>query len=700
MIQIDSRSALLDRLCDAWSPQAVAVDHWSRDPAAMWVAAGKQPDPWQLAVTNSTAQQILMLCSRQSGKALALDTPIYTPDGWTTMENVRVGDLVFTEDGERTSVIAVSPVMEHESYRVVFSDGETIVADADHQWTVLDKPCRVAMERNEGCIVKDWPTWQSIGKHRFLPRTKTLTTREMSLSVLLNGKESNYAVPAARPLSYGHEDPFEAVERHLSVDPYVLGVWLGDGHSESARITSADPEVFVFIAEAGYTVCDATHVKHVTKAEVRGIGKGVHGGKHREHTSLTRTLSEMGLIGNKRIPRSYLTASVHDRIRLLQGLMDTDGWVSETVNTCEFSNTNKRLVGGFVELANSLGIITSVKEVTAFCNGKNCGPHWRIHFNPWFQVFRIPRKAERLHLESGRPSRRRLRYIRDIVPNGKVKVKCISVASSNKLYLAGRGMIPTHNSTSMAAAAYHTAVTKPGSTTLIISRSLRQAAELKRKVDEFHFAMQGQRIGWRGAAKRLTKYQLRSRDEIDVPGADLEDAVRNSVLGLELGNGSRILAMPCMADTMVGYTIDLLIYDEAARIPDAVYYLMRQTVARAAAAGKSRLIAASTPNGKMGWFWEEINNCREAVAAGREPAWECYNVVGGRLGTDGAALVGDCGWLTRAFLQRELESIGQRWYRQEYGCEFVDALDQVFAQADIDRALRVVDDGFAAMEDV
>lgn len=252
-------------------------------------------------------------------------------------------------------------------------------------------------------------------------------------------------------------------------------------------------------------------------------------------------------------------------------------------------------------------------------------------------------------------------------------------------------------STSMAAAAYRTAITKPGSTTLIVSRSLRQAAELKRKVDEFHFAAQGVKrpvSPWRRAAKRLTQNAIRLRDELDD-----EDAVRNSVLGLELANGSRILAMPCLADTAVGYTIDLLIYDEAARIPDPVYYLMRQTLARAAAAGKSRLIAASTPNGKQGWFWDEWNACQLAIADGKTSAWECYNVVGGRVGDDGAALVGDCGWLNQEFLQRELESIGQRWYRQEYGTEFVDAIDQVFSQADIARALRVVDD-LVIQEDV
>jgi Terminase large subunit, T4likevirus-type, N-terminal len=249
-------------------------------------------------------------------------------------------------------------------------------------------------------------------------------------------------------------------------------------------------------------------------------------------------------------------------------------------------------------------------------------------------------------------------------------------------------------STAMAAAAYHTAVTVPDSTTLIVSRSLRQANELKRKVDEFHYASRGEQADhWRRTAKRLTRWQLVKRDEIDDA-----DAVRNTILSMELANGSRVLAMPCMTDTAVGFTIDLLVYDEAARIPDHVAAAMRPTLARARSRGRGRLIAASTPNGKRGWFWEEWERCQTAIAAGRKPAWECYNAVGGAIIGDRAVVAEDCSWLTQEFLQSELESIGRRWFAQEYGCEFVDAVDQVFSQADIDRALRVVDD-WAPVED-
>lgn len=267
------------------------------------------------------------------------------------------------------------------------------------------------------------------------------------------------------------------------------------------------------------------------------------------------------------------------------------------------------------------------------------------------------------------------------------------------LVLCGR---QTGKSTTAASLALHTALTKPNSTTLIISRSLRQAAELKRKVDEFHHGLLAEssplKATRRGRPFRPLPWRVNRLRHEEV---DDDEAVRNSVLSLELFNGSRILAMPCSADTSVGFTIDLLIYDEAARIPDGVYFPMRPTVARARSRGEGgRVVALTTPNGKVGWFWEAWNRCQAALARGDKPEWEVVQVPAGVLGPDGTIRLGGCPHLTVEFLRSEYEELGSRWWLQEYGIKFVDALDQVFAQADIDRALRVVDDGFAVMEDV
>jgi len=125
-------------------------------------------------------------------------------------------------------------------------------------------------------------------------------------------------------------------------------------------------------------------------------------------------------------------------LALFQGLMDTDGCVDKRKNVCEFTNTNKQLIDGFIELALGLGIVVVVKEGRSRLNGKDCGPKWRVRFTPPLQPFRLPRKADKLSFDGPRHSRHRLRYVIGVDPAGEAPVRCIGVDSSSRLYLAGR----------------------------------------------------------------------------------------------------------------------------------------------------------------------------------------------------------------------------------------------------------------------
>ncbi len=270
--------------------------------------------------------------------------------------------------------------------------------------------------------------------------------------------------------------------------------------------------------------------------------------------------------------------------------------------------------------------------------------------------------------------------------------------SPQTLVLCGR---QTGKSTVAASVALQVALGVPGSTTLIISRSLRQAGELKRKVDEFYHGLRSDdasyaKLGRSKARFRPVPWNVNRRLHEEL---DDGEAVRNSVLSMELANGSRVLAMPCTADTAVGFTIDLLIYDEAARIPDGVYSVMRPTLARARSKGKGRLIALSTPNGKRGWFWEGCKRYWDAVAAGREPEWDLVCVPAAVM--EGREIkLGGCPHLSLDFLRSEWEELGSRWFLQEYCVEFVDAVDAVFSQADIERALRSAEGVQLVQEDL
>jgi hypothetical protein len=231
------------------------------------------------------------------------------------------------------------------------------------------------------------------------------------------------------------------------------------------------------------------------------------------------------------------------------------------------------------------------------------------------------------------------------------------------------------------------ALTRPKSTTVIVSRSQNQASEVLRKVKELHSAWREQKttkaVDWRPRPVRLLDEAERETEARQL------QAVTNSVMSFEIGNGSRILSKPCSANTTIGYTIDLLILDEAARIPDEVYAPLRPMLAIARSKGRGNLLVLSTPNGKRGWFWDAWKKAEEDEANGIIPAWERTRVTARQ-----------CPRISQKFLDDELRDIGVAWWRQEYDCLFADSIGQVFSQDSIDRALRTVDDLPILEEDV
>lgn len=322
-----------------------------------------------------------------AGKALALDTPIPTPTGWSRMGDLVPGDMVFDELGQPTQVLGTSQVMkDHVCYEVSFSDGTTIVADAEHLWTTIPARVRshVAKDLLGSTTTLAGPGWHEHGA--------TVTTEQIRGSLHVRG-QANHAVPLTAPLDLPAAD--------LPIDPYVLGAWLGDGHSTASRTFSADPEV-------------------------------------------------LGVCGNTHIPGAYLRASVAQRRALLAGLLDTDGTVSPG-GAVEFTSTSQVLAAGVHELVCSLGYRAALRQRDAVLDGKNCGAAWTISFSTSDPVFQLPRKLRALEERSGRHdhARNSFRYIVDVRQVPSVPVRCIRVASPSQLFLAGKSMVPTHNTATL-----------------------------------------------------------------------------------------------------------------------------------------------------------------------------------------------------------------------------------------------------------
>jgi deoxycytidine triphosphate deaminase len=366
-------------------------------------------------VLGSTYEVISLsdsLASRLEGKALAIDTEVPTPWGWTTMEHLEPGDEVFDETGAPTTVVAATDVMtDRPCYEVLLSDGSRFVADASHLWVTRTKAERV----------KGVP-----GRSR--------TTEELART-LRTGREWNHHIDLAGPAQYADRDD-------LSIDPYVLGVWLGDGTTASATITCADQQVIDEIVKAGY---DAHHTSAPYGWRIGGhpdARKRDAAGRYSADEGLNSPLRREWLLGDKHIPQHYLTAGFEQRLALLQGLMDSDGYADE-IGRCEFVSTLEHLADGVLELAASLSLRPVKRKKRVTLNGVECSPAYQVKFTPHLPVFRLERKLARL---APKLRQRRFRAVVAVRPLSSVPVRCIQVAAPSGMFLVGRTFVPTHNS--------------------------------------------------------------------------------------------------------------------------------------------------------------------------------------------------------------------------------------------------------------
>jgi len=391
-------------------------------------------------------------------------------------------------------------------YEVVFSDGSSIVADAEHEWashTSVDRSWSsrprtgtyaaknfvtsdqiamldqlIALSQNDntlsvgeataligghhwsvnqaaGKIVlvnsterpARYPRWtlptavrdrlaRDLSEQRRDGRAYTLVTTERMAATLTVGSHAraNHAISVAGPLVLPDAD--------LPIAPYFLGVWLGDGTSRTNQITTADPALITEIERDGYTVRPLKSHPYQYAVDDEN-GKAVS----RWQPGMTGRLRALGLHLNKHIPAICLRASEQQRRALLAGLLDTDGTVNRD-GAVEFTTTNPRLAQDVYELVCSLGFRPSLRCGRSRYKGKDCGPKWTLAFTTDEQVFRLERKAtaHKERLRNYSPERNRFRYVVAVREVPSRPVRCIRVESQSHLYLAGKSMIPTHNS--------------------------------------------------------------------------------------------------------------------------------------------------------------------------------------------------------------------------------------------------------------
>lgn len=344
-------------------------------------------------------------------KGLALDTLIPTPKGFTTMGEIKVGDEVFNALGEVTTVTSKSEVKHLPCYRVTFQNGDSFVCDHEHRWFAKET------------------------SHYGSPEWNVMETKDLAAVRTLG-----------YPITMPKAKPIVLPDAELPINPYVLGYWLGNGDTQTAKVTcdkkDAD-EIASFIAPF-YDV-ERVDEKRNNSAYLRITSKGVRNAD----TSLYRQLRDMGQNNGKYIPMEYKRASIAQRIALVQGLCDSDGCVHAQRGRCQWGTTKKEMAEDFYELISSLGERAVLTSRIAKGYGKEV-MYYEVQWQPAnFTPVRLSRKVAKCKC-------RQLNVrnsIKSIEKIESVPTQCIGVDSFGamqetnlrKSFLIGRGFYVTHN---------------------------------------------------------------------------------------------------------------------------------------------------------------------------------------------------------------------------------------------------------------
>lgn len=334
------------------------------------------------------------------GKLIADNTPVLTTNGWKLHGDLVVGDYVYGLDGKPKKVLYVHP-KHYANKRVHFSDHTYIDCHENHEWVLFNR----VKNRIETVETKNI--------------LKTLTTKEN------DNQRPRWFLPK--------KEIIQGEYRELSVPPYVLGAWLGDGTNRRPVITISDNEIYEEVIRYGYNCTSAN----------KQVGCTAY-----LFDKLRKDLQKYGMcIKNnkteKYIPDEYLISSVEQRLELLAGLLDTDGCLIKKEHRYQFSTISERLKDDVVSLVSTFGWRVCVTKQKATTSSSGIiGRHdvYTVAFNP---TLHIPCKVERKKLyEFSKTRRIAVTKIEDISP---VSGNCITVEDS--IYRVGRRMIPTHNST-------------------------------------------------------------------------------------------------------------------------------------------------------------------------------------------------------------------------------------------------------------
>ena len=492
-------------------------------------------------------KHLCALKSRRKGYEQPYSELVATPNGFTKMMDIHVGDYVATAKGTYSKVLEEYEQGYKDVFRVTLDDGRQVTCGADHLWYVINASNKLKPE--------------------------VINTHDM----LQNGifktyggyNHYRYYLPEIKPVPYQ--------EKQLPIHPYILGALLGDGtinrKGKSIKISTADQEIvdeFARLLGEDYELvkdnsCYNYRIKYKKRFDKEICAK-YENGKFGVNP-LSREITKLGLNVSceyKFIPTEYVYSSIEQRMELVRGLMDTDGTISKD-GSCMFANTSKSLVQDLAFVLRSLGIRCEINTYQK----DNCKLLYRLYIRTKESIFKLTRKLNR---------------IKDKKINSKVaivnierldyqeKCKCILIEDEDHLYLT-RDYIPTHNSYKNAAMACRNYYLIPNSKTYIYASNKQYLTEdgiLTKAWDYMNFI--DKNTAW--GKKRSINTQMRKR-----AGFFTKDDYGNEV---ELGYKSEIIGVTLKdnPDIVRGKAGKLIIFEEAGSFSElgAAWQIARPSV--------------------------------------------------------------------------------------------------------------------------
>lgn len=317
---------------------------------------------------------MLLFHSVGTGKCHAKDTPILMFDGSVKMvQDIIVGDLLMGDDSTPRKVLSLARGHD-ELFDVVPNKGDTYRVNSEHILVLKynsigithnvkrqpKTPFRVDYFDNKS-VSKKAKSFKSIEEAKqFMHQYQHDDKRIVEIEV----KDFLRLAPSMQKELKGIRTGVEFQDNHVLLDPYFIGLWLGDGSSRDPKFTTADKEILDYItSEVGKF---GLQVKHEKNYDYRISGNGKP-----KNNVVMNALREYDMINNKHIPQSYLVNSREKRLRLLAGLIDTDGYYDKKGHCYEIIQKSDILTSGILYLARSLGFAAYNKRCTKTCVYKN-----------------------------------------------------------------------------------------------------------------------------------------------------------------------------------------------------------------------------------------------------------------------------------------------------------------------------------------